>query len=140
MKKIVFIAIYFILFLLGAIVNWEAMASGGRATVTGFSVSLLFACVLLILPFLGKKEKGFINFSLVFTVFLSVASIIGILKYSGNIASDFVIPLIVLPLALFSGLKYILPLNVLYPVLITLSLISTALSTLILFKKGKAKS
>lgn len=127
-----------VLFLLAAVANFGAMVSGGPASIVGFISSLLFTCALVALPLLSKSKKGVLKFSLGFTGLLAIASIIGMLKYSGKIVSDFVIPIIVIPLTSFYGLTHMIPLRLLYYALIVFSLVCFALSAFLLFKARPA--
>ena len=62
MKKIASIILYLILYIAGTVANWEAFVGGKKASVIGFSLSLLFAWALLVLPVWAKKEKLFLRF------------------------------------------------------------------------------
>ena len=139
MKKIASIILYLILYIAGTVANWEAFVGGKKASVIGFSLSLLFAWALLVLPVWAKKEKLFLRFSLIFSGLLFLGSVVGIL-------SKIIEPLenlgmyAVIPVSAFGGLGYLLPDNTSHAVIIVLTLISCIVSALILFKKDKAES
>jgi len=127
-----------LLFLLAAAANFGTMVTGGPAGIAGFIFSLLFACALVALPLLAKGGKGVLKFSMGGTGLLAVASIIGLLKYSDKIASDYVIPIIVIPLTSLYGLTYVIPFRLLYYTLIVFSLFCSAMAAFLLFKARQA--
>lgn len=114
------------------------MSYGNPATLPGFILSVLFIADMVILPYLSKGNRSFINLLLCFFALISIASILWMLKSADVINSDLVIPIIVVFLTPFYGLTYaVTSLKIVYSIVLIFALLGTGILFFSKKKRGK---